>query len=159
MKLGARFSDDRLYRYNLYRIWNDAAPILVFVFLKPSTATETRDDPTIKRCIARAMNAGCGGIEVVNLFAWRSTYPTNLVTAPDPVGPENDRAILQAVGRARCTVICGWGRAGELYDRGKEVLELIRGMGCTPHALKLNADGSPRHPLYLSYKLRPFPIP
>jgi hypothetical protein len=158
MKLGALFSDDRLYRYSLYRLWNDAAPTMVFVLLNPSMADERRDDPTIKRCVARAMNAGCGGIEVVNLFAWQSPYPTNLFHAADPVGPRNNMAIVEAVTRAEM-VICGWGVYGSLFDRGKEVLGLIRVTGRTPHALKLNADGSPRHPLYLSYKLRPFPIP
>jgi hypothetical protein len=34
--------------------------------------------------------------------------------------------------------------------------EIIRRAGKTPHALKLNGDGSPAHPLYLRGDLRPF---
>lgn len=156
--IGAFFSFDRLYRYSLYRIWNDTCPVLVFVLLNPSTADELRDDPTVKRCIARAMNTGFGGIEIVNLFAWRSMAPTGLLAAADPVGPQTNRFIMQAVGRPKSLVICGWGTLGKLRDRDVEVLDLIVKMGAVPHALKLNEDGSPHHPLYLSYKLQPFPI-
>ena len=159
MHSGARFSEDRLYRYNLFRIWKESVPPLVFVLLNPSSADESRDDPTIKRCIGRALNGGFGGIEVVNLFAWRSVQPPGFLTAPDPVGPQNNRFIMQAIGRPSSTIICGWGKGGKLFDRGTEVLALIREMGCVPQALKFNADGTPKHPLYLPYQLQPFPIP
>lgn len=157
MKLGAKFSPDRLYRYSLHRIWNDSRPLLLFVLLNPSTADETRDDPTIKRCIARAINTGFGGVEIVNIFAWRSIYPKSLLTCDDPVGPENDHAIRRATERSQM-VICGWGKHGELHDRGRVVLKLIRSASRVPHALKLNADGTPRHPLYLGYSIKPFPM-
>lgn len=158
MKIGATFSPDRFFRYSLYRIWNESCPQLTYVLLNPSKADEVADDPTIKRCVVRAMNRGFGGIEVVNLFAMRSTYPYSLATAPDPIGPENNLAIIHGVQRAEL-VICGWGKTGKLRDRGEIVLSLIRSAGRIPHALKLNADGSPQHPLYLSYSLQPFPMP
>jgi hypothetical protein len=157
VKIGATFSPDRFYRYSLFRVWNTSKPQLVFVLLNPSQADELKDDPTVKRCIARALNAGFGGIEIVNLFAMRSTYPYSLATAPDPIGPDNNSWIAGAVGRS-ALVICGWGKAGKLHDRGDFVLRLIRHVGGIPHALKLNADGSPQHPLYLSYSLKPFPM-
>ena len=51
-------------------------------------------------------------------------------------------------------VVCGWGKlAGP--ERSRDVLALIRGVGVTPHALRLNRDGSPAHPLYLPAKLVP----
>lgn len=73
------------------------------------------------------------------------------------MGPENDAYILRAVRIAKLTV-CGWGKIGALHDRGRKTLNLIRSAGVVPHALKLNADGSPQHPLYLPYHLEPFPI-
>jgi hypothetical protein len=158
VKIGATFSPDRFYRYSLFRIWNESCPRLTYVLLNPSQADEVKDDPTIKRCVARAINGGFGGIEVVNLFAMRSTYPYSLSTAPDPIGPDNDGAIVHAARNATL-VVCGWGKTGGLKNRADAVLALIRAAGAIPHALKLNADGSPQHPLYLPYSKKPFPIP
>jgi hypothetical protein len=87
----------------------------------------------------------------------RTTYPYSLTTAPDPVGPQNDATIRESILRAGL-IICGWGRTGALRGRSAEVLHLIRSSGKQPHALKLNKDGSPQHPLYLPYGLEPFPF-
>jgi hypothetical protein len=157
MKTGAKFSIDRVYRYSLHRIWNSTKPRLAYVLLNPSTADETSDDATIKRCITRAFLLDFGAVEILNLFALRSTDPHNLLTAQDPIGPDNDAAILEGILRAKL-VICGWGTPGSFRDRGPAVLHLIRTAGFIPHALKTNSDGSPSHPLYLKYSLSPFPL-
>lgn len=158
MKLGAEFSPDRKYRWSLYRIWQPKNPLACYVLLNPSTADEFSNDPTVSRCQVRALNAGFGGLLVVNIFAWRSTDPVALYHAADPVGGlSNDMAILAAARKSKL-VVCGWGKHGALQDRGKKVLELIRSAGKVPHALRINSDGSPEHPLYLSYKLQPQPI-
>ncbi|TMF61888.1 MAG: DUF1643 domain-containing protein, partial [Chloroflexi bacterium] len=68
---GATFSADRRYRYRLWRRWDGARPVVAFVMLNPSTADARRDDPTIRRCIGFAKSWGFGGVEVVNLFAYR----------------------------------------------------------------------------------------
>jgi hypothetical protein len=157
VKSGADFSTDRRYRYRLYRIWDETKPAAVFVMLNPSTADEIENDPTIERCQQRAMMMGYGGIVAVNIFAWRSTDPKKLYGLPDPVGPDNDRYIREAAMDAG-VVVCGWGKHGNLFNRGLDVLCLLREAGVTPHALKVNGDGTPAHPLYLSYKLLPTPM-
>lgn len=157
MKTAASFSTDRRYRWTLDRIWQPAAPLVCYVLLNPSTADEIKNDPTVSRCQTRAINAGYGGLLVVNIFAWRSTDTAELYLVADPVGEFNDAAILNAARVAKL-VVCGWGKHGALQDRGKKVLELIRQAGKVPHALRINSDGSPEHPLYLSYKLQPKPI-
>jgi len=158
MVLGAAFSPDRKYRWSLHRIWQSAAPLVCYVLLNPSTADESKNDPTVERCQVRALNAGFGGLLVVNIFAWRSTDPAELYQVADPVGaPYNDSVIINSVRKSEL-VVCGWGMHGALQDRGKQVLELIRSAGKVPHALRINSDGSPEHPLYLSYKLQPQPI-
>lgn len=50
------------------------------------------------------------------------------------------------------------GAARESGTAGVRALDLIFAHGKTPHALKLNRDGSPAHPLYLSSKLHPVPM-
>jgi len=158
MILGAEFSPDRRYRWSLHRIWQPRAPLVCYVLLNPSTADETTNDPTVSRCQIRALNAGYGGVLVVNIFAWRATDPAALYVVADPVGGlANDMAITAAARKSKL-VVCGWGMHGALQKRGEKVLELIRSTGKEPHALRINSDGSPKHPLYLSYKLQPTPL-
>jgi hypothetical protein len=47
----AEFSACRKNRYALWRVWNEADPLVMFIGLNPSVADETADDPTIRRCI------------------------------------------------------------------------------------------------------------
>ena len=50
-------------------------PLILFIGLNPSTADETKNDPTIRRCINFAKDWGYGGVMIANLFAFRSTSP------------------------------------------------------------------------------------
>lgn len=151
-KSSALFSPYRVYRYRLSRAWGDAPP-LVFLMLNPSTANETDNDPTVERCERRARAGGYGGLEVVNIFALRSTDPRALYSHPDPIGPENDQHILDACRLG--TVVCGWGQHGNLGQRGARIREMLERKGVQPHVLRLNGDGSPTHPLYVPYRLVP----
>lgn len=51
----------------------------MFVGLNPSTADETEDDQTIRRCVGFAMDWGYGGLCMGNLFAIRATKPKNML--------------------------------------------------------------------------------
>ena len=143
---GARFSADRRYRYVLWRIWDESRPTALFIMLNPSIANENNNDPTVERCQRRAQIIGYGGLTVCNLFAFCSTNPRMLYEVNDPVGSDNDRALLERA-RTAGLVVCGWGTNGALKGRGPAVLAMLRANGITPHALKINSDGSPQHPL------------
>lgn len=151
----ARFSACGLYRYELERHWGDG-PLWMFLMLNPSTADETVNDPTVERCQRRATAAGAGGLLVGNLFALRSTDPRGLYTCADPVGPENDAALL-AMGARADAIVLAWGVHGALRERGYEVCRLLvrAGLGHKLHALGITKDGAPRHPLYLPYTAAP----
>jgi hypothetical protein len=112
----ATFSLCRKYSYTLVRRWSDG-PLLHFIMLNPSTADEVVNDPTVERCERRACMWHYGGLIVTNLFAWRSTDPAELRRVPDPVGPDNDEALVEAAHRAQL-IVCAWGRDGAL--RGRE---------------------------------------
>lgn len=58
---GADFSNDRKYRYALWRIWDRTKPLVMFIGLNPSTANETENDPTIKSVGRISKNNGYGG--------------------------------------------------------------------------------------------------
>lgn len=145
----AMFSPCRLYRYALWRDWN-ANPACVFIGLNPSTADETNDDPTIRRCIEFARSWGYGSICMLNLFAFRSTDPKAMLKASEPVGPDNDEVIREACSGA-AVVVAAWGKRGQHMGRDRKVLAMVRDLKC----LKVNQDGTPQHPLYLPATLTP----
>lgn len=153
MNATAIFSECRTFRYRLSRHWGGDG-YLNFLMLNPSTADENTNDPTIERCQRRAMALGYSGLVVTNLFAFRSTDPLGLHTVKDPIGPANDAHIL-AVARNADVVVAGWGKHGGYYGRDFEVKQLLRDGGVSLHALRLNSDRSPEHPLYIPYDLPP----
>ena len=111
--------------------------------LNPSTADADEDDPTIRRCKSFAQREGCSALEVVNLYAHRATDPKQLWQVLDPIGPENDRYITDAVEHAG-VVIAGWGAHAKRM-RAKAVERLLPGA----FALGFTKQGSPKHPLYI----------
>jgi len=137
------------YRYLLERTWDEDRPPVAFIMLNPSTADAHTDDPTIRRCVGFARRWGAGGIRVTNLFAYRATDPSVLKTAPDPAGEHcNDHIIIASSLALR--VVVAWGRHGAYRQRGEEVLDLLsREAGYDCFCLGVNADGSPKHPLYV----------
>ena len=145
----AIFSSCRTYRYSLSRIWDKKNKYVLFIGLNPSTANEEADDPTIRRCVNYAKDWGYGGFMMVNLFAYRTTLPSNLKKVKYPVGSENDKYIVTLSKKADITVAV-WGNNGNLYSRDKQVLSLVPNLKC----LKVNKSGQPAHPLYLKKGLK-----
>jgi len=145
----AVYSDCLSYRYLLTRRWTDDSKAL-FIMLNPSTATEIQNDPTVERCERRARALGFGAFRVANIFAYRATDPKVMRAAADPVGPENDAAILQSLDWAD-QVICAWGNHGLHLNRGAAVHALLRQTGRPLLHLGLTGQNQPRHPLYISY--------
>lgn len=141
----AIFSPNRAYRYYLERVWNSALPVLAIIGLNPSTADETQDDPTIRRCIAFAKQDGYGAVVMLNLFAYRSTDPKRLPEVYDPIGPHNNNMLRRHTdGR---DVLLAWGTRGGLYARDYAVVGLLQGKALL--CLGKTKDGHPKHPLYL----------
>lgn len=153
----AEFSQCGTYRYSLVRMWDEKLPILVFILLNPSTATHEVNDPTITRCMERAQRMGFGAMIVLNLFAWRATQPEDMKAAAEPIGAYNDEVILE-IAKAAGLVVCGWGKHGTHRQRDAQVMAMLHENGIVPHALKLNGDKSPRHPLYVGYDVQPEPM-
>lgn len=152
----ARFSEDRKYRYSLFRGLGDrweTGPILLVIGLNPSTADENVDDPTIRRVIDFARRWGMESIVMMNLYAFRSTDPVGLLKEPDPVGPLNDEEIVYwAKERASMTLVA-WGTHSTVDKRNKEVLKLLTNPVCLGYTKK----GHPKHPLYVKADTKPIP--
>lgn len=144
---GAILSPCRTYRYALWRKWDEQTQPLVFLMLNPSTADETENDRTIKRCMHFAKREGAGGIIVGNVFALRSSKPASLYTASDPVGPENDQWV-EAICLYSLKTVAAWGNESITKKRIPAILDLLKSKNISLYCLKKNKNGSPRHPLY-----------
>ncbi|HEX2925063.1 MAG TPA: DUF1643 domain-containing protein [Ruminiclostridium sp.] len=149
---GAIIDETGKYRYQLWRIWDETKPLVLFIMLNPSTADTEEDDPTIRRCMNYARSWDYGGIKVVNLFAYRATNPKELTKVIDPVGIENNKFITMAVQETG-TVIAAWGTKGNYLSRQNHLMELE--LLYNLHYLELTKDGFPKHPLYLKADLKP----
>lgn len=91
---GAMFSGDRTYRWKLWRRWDPDKPELAVIGLNPSTADETNDDATVRRCLGFARDWGYGRLLMLNLFPYRAKSPITLA------GWYSDRA-QSGAGRQR----------------------------------------------------------
>ena len=146
MQSGAIFDPSGSYRYLLWRSWSQL-PKVGFVMLNPSQADATLNDPTIRRCMGFAQDWGYGGLEVVNLFAYRAKNPVSLKQIDDPIGEENDRYVLTLADRVE-TIVAAWGNWGSLRGRDRAVMHQLQS---SPKVFCLGTTktGQPRHPLYL----------
>lgn len=146
----AVFSPCRRYRYTLWREWFGGEGFAMVIGLNPSTADEVQDDPTVRRCIAYAKSWGYAGLCMTNLFAFRATDPQDMKAVRDPIGPDNDRHLLDC-SRQAGIVVAAWGEHGVHLDRAAAVTQLLGDL----HYLRMNQSGQPGHPLYLPKALRP----
>lgn len=150
----AEISKDAQYRYFLSRRWDSTLPIALFIGLNPSTADAFDDDPTIRRCIGFARTWGCGTLWMVNLFAYRSTDPKNLLAAADPIGPDNDLWLDKSIAEATL-VVAAWGNQGDLLGQASRALDRYKSKLQT---LGMTKSGKPRHPLYVRGDTLPRPL-
>jgi hypothetical protein len=151
---GAVLSPDLRYRYVLWRRWTSSprARRMVVVGLNPSTADATRDDNTLRRCLAFAKREQCQMLVMLNLFAFRATDPKELRFAADPIGPDFDKYFAQQIvhdGVNDDLVVAAWGDPGVHHSRAADVANLLVKRVRVVHCLGKAQAGHPRHPLYV----------
>jgi hypothetical protein len=159
MQSGAVFSDDRKYRYMLWRTFEPSLPPVNLVGLNPSSAGEVKNDTTITKDIGFAGRWGCGQIIKTNLFALVSTDPAGLAQAVeegrDPVGRAADLWLAAAADytlkKGGKIVLC-YGDGGEYMKRYARADELLHRI--TDHelyCLGTTQRGNPKHTSRLAY--------
>jgi hypothetical protein len=174
--VSAVFSPCRTWRYTLTRetlVYHEervgvtvrarAPRTVAFIGLNPSTADETVDDPTVRRCVEFARRWGFERMVMLNAFAFRATDPKLMKRADDPIGPNNDLYIKQQASECDLVVAC-WGnhalwhpKAGHPVTRQAEVMFALAEVGVTPTMFRRTKLGAPNHPLYLCKDLDPVP--
>lgn len=180
----ALFSSDERHRYGLERDLrgDDRDPLfaavispmprrLVAIGMNPSTADAFDPDPTVTRELGFARAWGCSLYSKGNLYGWRDPKPASMWAehraGRDIVGPHNDAAIrtmLTMLARDGGVALACWGRMHAKGDKALqerrvfEVSQIAAEVGVQWQCLGKNADGSPKHPLYLpkSTQLEPW---
>lgn len=148
----AVFSPCGLHRYAWSYRWADG-PTVLFIGLNPSKANGGRTDATVRHCIGFAKRWGYGAIRIGNLFSWVDTDPTTMMAVAEPVGPDCDMH-LRLLAEDADLIVAVWGVHGSHLGRDAAVKQMFRGR---LHAIEVNKDGSPSHPLYLPKYLDPTP--
>lgn len=151
---GALFSPDRKHRFKLWRSignehkYGDLA--VLFIGLNPSTANETQDDPTIRRCEEFAKQWGFSKMYMGNLFSYVTAYPKELTVENCLKNDDENRLALSKMARESLRVVLCWGNNGWIRNQGKEIAEYIDTQStCPPVCFGINKNGQPKHPLYL----------
>jgi hypothetical protein len=150
MQKASQLSPCRSYRYTLDRIWDTTKSSVLFILFNPSTADETHDDPTLRRCIHFAQSWGYGALRIVNLYSLRTSNPKTLHAHPLPKGPDHDLYFQQSL-LSHQDILCAWGlKGGSISCHFKPGSHRIFHLG-------INKDGSPKHPLYLPARSQKIP--
>lgn len=161
------FSPCRKYRYTLWREFEQPTNLIteyspatmrngyvMFMGLNPSTADETKDDPTIRRCVGFAKAWGYNALCMTNLFAFRATDPKEMKKSEFPDGQDNHHHLLKC-GSEASMVVAAWGKHGKHHHQDLNARQWLSDIGVSLYHLGLNNDGTPKHPLYLKADTKP----
>ena len=141
---------DNKRRYQLWRIWNKDQPLLLYILLNPSYADANADDRTVLKLINFTKKFGYGGFYLGNLHSYITPYPKILkdkILADDTTTVKH----LNRMKKKCKKVVFAWGNDGHLP---KWLIEMVE----SPMCFRRNKNGSPKHPLYLSYKTNLIPF-
>ena len=145
------------YRYWLHRDIGAGEGSVLFIMLNPSEALSLGDqnDPTVRGCMRYARRWQYRDLTVVNLFAYRSANPDDLLRRPnETIGEHNDAAIEWAVGSIHNDggrIVCAWGDQGILGHRDRHVLNVLNTLNIQGYCLRLTVKKRrPRHPRSLT---------
>lgn len=148
----ATFSPDGRYRQLMRRWIGDSFPdrYILFIGMNPSTADAAVNDPTCAREWSFTQREGYQAMVKANVGDYRATDPKMLL-APgvEASSPDNLPAIRQVAAGAERVILCHGKLNKALAPAGKALVEALKADGVELWCFGTNADGSPKHPLYL----------
>lgn len=145
-------SPDGRHRQLMRRWLGEGFPerYILFIGMNPSTADATVDDPTCAREWTFARREGFFGMAKCNVGDYRATDPRMLLQPEvEAVSPANIPTIRATARGADRVVLCHGKLNRALAPAGREIVDVLRGDGIALWCFGTNADGSPKHPLYL----------
>lgn len=146
----AVMANNNEYRFRLTRTWDSTKKIVGVLMLNPSKANSLKTDNTIMNLTNYLIDKNYGGVDIVNMYAFMATKPSELVHRNLAYESLNNDYILQ-VATEREILMIAWGSDVNKYvNRKKEIEQLL-----SPYVGKLRcfedpSGKSPRHPLHLS---------
>ena len=148
----ATFSPDGRYRQLMRRWIGNSFPdrYILFIGMNPSTADAAVNDPTCAREWSFTQREGFQAMVKANVGDYRATDPKMLL-APgvEASSPDNLPAIRQVAAGAERVILCHGKLNKALAPAGKALVEALKADGLELWCFGTNADGSPKHPLYL----------
>jgi len=148
----AVFSDDGRHRPLMRRWLGDTFPdrYLMFIGMNPSTADATVNDPTCAREWTFTQREGFDAMVKANVGDYRATHPKMLLE-PDVVvsSPANLPTIREQARGAARVILCHGKLNKALVPAGQALVQALTEDGIDLWCFGTNADGSPKHPLYL----------
>ncbi|NSY48506.1 DUF1643 domain-containing protein [Agrobacterium tumefaciens] len=148
------FSECGLFRYLLEHDFGCAGPVISLGMVNPSLADGNKNDQTMTKIDGFAIRLRASKVVVWNPFARIAKDVRDLRHVDDPIGPENDAYIAQAVKGADIHIV-GWGPLSKLpkplRNRWRAVVDVLNDAGAKPMCWGTAQDGHPRHPLMLAY--------
>lgn len=160
----ALFSEGGQHRLRLRRWVGESFPDrhCLLIGMNPSTADASANDPTVTREWGFATREGYQGFVKTNVGDYRATSPKAL-SEPGVVAcsPANLPLILAEAATADRVIVCFGKVPKPLVPAAAALLDALRTAGVPLWCFGTNADGSPKHPLYLrsDTPLIQYPVP
>jgi hypothetical protein len=148
----AVFTRDGRYRPLMRRWIGDRFPdrYAMFIGMNHSTADAEANDPTCAREWQFARREGFDAMVKANVGDYRATNPKDLLAPGLRVSsPENLPSIRQSAAGAGLVVLCHGKLNQPLAASAREIISALGEDGIELWCFGTNADGSPKHPLYL----------
>ena len=150
----AIISECGLFRYLLEHDFGGDGPVISLGMVNPADADSEKNDHTMAKVDGFAARLGASKVKVWNKYAFRNKDVRALRSAVDPIGPENDAYIAQAIRDADIHIVA-WGPLAKLpkplRGRWRSVVDVLLQAGAKPMCWGTALDGQPRHPLMLAY--------
>lgn len=148
---GAIFSEDKKFRYALWRKWKLAGKYIMFIGLNPSRADAVKNDLTITKLVHFAKQWGFDGLYMTNLFSYiepDSAFIKKIdgTNYQQFIGEHCDEYL--SLIHADCTqlVYC-WGNFPNISFRSNTIIGKFPGGKCFGKC----KSGAPKHPVRLGY--------
>jgi hypothetical protein len=159
---GAAFSACGRYRRALSRDWTApgrAPRSVLFIGQNPSVADVEVSDPTCHRELQFARDWGFTRYLKGNVLDWRATAPRDVPKDPSIACTPENLAALCAMADEAELIVMAYGRLHKRFaPLTAQIVARISATGKPVVCLGRNADGSPKHPLYLRKDTRPEPF-